>query len=177
MKLHLGCGKRFIPGYVHIDAIEFPHVDHVSAVDKLDFFGNCSAHVIYACHVLEHFKRSQVKNVLTEWHRILAYGGILRLAVPDFEALCELYLRTKSIENVIGPIFGRQDYLYNFHYNVFDYHSLSCLLASCGFDNIQRYDWRLTDHATIDDYSQSYFPHLCKDDGLLLSLNVEAVKR
>ena len=30
MKLHLGCGRRHIDGYVHIDVVDYPHVDHVS---------------------------------------------------------------------------------------------------------------------------------------------------
>ena len=29
----------------------------------------------------------------------------------------------------------------------------------------------------IDDYSQSYYPHMDKEDGKLMSLNVEAVKK
>src|SRR5438105_10345839 len=53
MKLHLGCGKRYIPGYVHIDAVDFPHVDHVSSIDRLSFIGDNSVDVIYNCHVLE----------------------------------------------------------------------------------------------------------------------------
>ena len=35
MKLHLGCGKRFIPGFYHIDALSYPHVDKVGSVDDL----------------------------------------------------------------------------------------------------------------------------------------------
>ena len=37
MKLHLGCGKRNIPGFVHIDAVDYPHVDHVSTIDNMSF--------------------------------------------------------------------------------------------------------------------------------------------
>jgi predicted SAM-dependent methyltransferase len=176
MKLHLGCGKRFIPGYSHIDAVEFPHVDHVSTVDRLDFIQDNSVDVIYTCHVLEHFKRANAKAVLAEWRRVLAPGGTLRLAVPDFEALVELYSKTKQIELVIGPIVGRQDYLYNFHYNIFDFNSLCQLLMASGFEGVRRYDWRHTEHCNIDDYSQAYYPHLDKKDGMLLSLNVEATK-
>lgn len=177
LKLHLGCGKKFIPGYIHIDAVEFPHVDHVATVDRLSFIKNNSIDVIYACHVLEHFKRLDVLRVLMEWNRVLVPGGVLRLALPDFEALVNLYNHTKRLELVIGPILGRQDYLYNFHYNLFDFCALKDLLIQANFDAVKRYDWRLTDHSDIDDYSQSYYPHMCKDDGMLLSLNVEALKQ
>ena len=55
MKLHLGCSKRYIPGYIHVDAIDFPHIDHVSGIDRLSFIGDSSVEVIYNCHVLDHF--------------------------------------------------------------------------------------------------------------------------
>lgn len=78
MKLHLGCGKRHIPGFVHIDAVEFPHVDHVAAIDNLSFIPDNSCTLIYNCHVLEHFKRRDALRVLKEWNRVLAPGGVLR---------------------------------------------------------------------------------------------------
>ena len=31
-------------------------------------------------------------------------------------------------------------------------------------------------HSDIDDYSQAYIPHMDKDNGTLMSLNVEAIK-
>jgi len=45
-----------------------------------------------------------------------------------------------------------------------------------GFRHIRRYDWRATDHAWLDDFSQAYLPHLDKERGTLVSLNVEAIK-
>lgn len=176
MKLHLGCGKRFIEGFIHIDAVEYPHIDHVCSIDQLSFLPDETCHLIYACHVLEHFKRREVARVLAEWNRVLKPGGVLRLSVPDFEAICKVYLSNHDIRSVIGPLFGRQDYLYNIHYNVFDFDSLSSALSSCGFRDVRRYDWRETEHANVDDYSQAYVPHLDKDNGILISLNVESRK-
>ena len=98
MKLHLGCGKRFIPGFVHIDAIDYKHVDHVATIDKLSFIPDNSVDLIYNCHVLEHFKRRDVQDVLKEWQRVLKPGGCLRTAVPDFEALAQLYVDNKNIK-------------------------------------------------------------------------------
>jgi predicted SAM-dependent methyltransferase len=174
MKLHVGCGKRYIPGFVHIDVVEYPHVNHVSSIDNLGFLPDASVELIYNCHVLEHFKRRDVPRVLREWHRVLKPGGVLRTSVPDFERLCETYTRFGDINLVIGALFGRQDYLYNIHYNVFDFHSLSEALAEAGFVNIRRYDWRETEHADVDDYSQAYIPHMDKERGIPISLNAEA---
>lgn len=176
MKLHLGCGRRHIPGFVHIDAVDYPHVDHVATIDNLSFIQDSSVDLIYNCHVLEHFKRRDVERVLREWHRVLKPGGVLRISVPDFAKLCEVYQRYGKLDLVIGALFGRQDYLYNIHYNVFDFASLSDLLHRSGFTNVQYYDWRQTEHAGMDDFSQAYIPHMDKDNGTLISLNVECDK-
>ena len=45
-----------------------------------------------------------------------------------------------------------------------------------GFKDVYKYDWRQTEHSYIDDYTQSYLPHMDKENGTLLSLNVEAIK-
>ncbi|GIW22085.1 MAG: hypothetical protein KatS3mg068_1092 [Candidatus Sericytochromatia bacterium] len=176
MKLHLGCGKRYIPGFVHIDIINYDHIDHVSSIDNLSFIADNSVDLIYNCHVLEHFKRQDVSKVLKEWYRVLKKGGILRTAVPDFEKIVEVYNKYKDLKMVIGPLFGRMDYLYNIHYNVFDFKTLKEELENAGFSNVHRYDWRETIHKDYDDFSQAYIPHMDKENGILISLNVEAVK-
>ena len=176
MKLHLGCGKRHIPGFVHIDAVDYPHVDHVASIDNLSFIQDNSVDLIYNCHVLEHFKRRDVERVLHEWFRVLKPGGVLRISVPDFAKLCEVYQRDGNINLVIGALFGRQDYLYNIHYNVFDFVSLSEVLQQSGFSEVKHYDWRHTEHADMDDFSQAYIPHMDKENGILISLNVECRK-
>jgi predicted SAM-dependent methyltransferase len=177
MKLHLGCGKRHIPGFVHIDAIDYPHIDHVASIDNLSFIGDGTVDLIYNCHVLEHFKRREVAKVLGEWKRVLKPGGVLRISVPDFASLSEVYQRHgNKLELVIGALFGRQDYLYNIHYNVFDYPTLSRILEEVGFEQVRRYDWRETEHAATDDYSQAYIPHMDKEHGIQISLNIECIK-
>lgn len=176
MNLHLGCGKRFIPGFVHIDAVAFPHVDYVQSIDRLDNFSDNTVDLIYVCHVLEHFKRNQVESVLREWLRVLRPGGILRVSVPDFSALASLYVQTGRLDLVVGPVCGRQDHQYNFHYNIFDFPTIKILFESVGFINVSTYDWRETEHCDVDDFSQAYIPHMDKENGVLISLNVEGVK-
>jgi hypothetical protein len=69
LKLHLGRGKRHIPGYIHMDGVDFPRIDRVTSIDNLSFIRDNTVDVIYNCHVLEHFKRRDVPRVLQEWHR------------------------------------------------------------------------------------------------------------
>lgn len=175
--LHLGCGKRYIPFFTyHIDTRQLPHVDYVTSADDLHMFGDNSVDLIYNSHLLEHFGRNQVEDVLKEWYRVLKVGGILEIAVPDFEKLVAVYLKTGDLKLILGSLVGRQDYPENTHYVVFDYSSLSEILGKVGFKNIHRYDWRDTIHKEYDDYSQAYIPHMEKEYGILVSLNVEATK-
>ena len=64
-----------------------------------------------------------------------------------------------------------------YHKTVYDEYSLKRLLFENGFRNIDLYDWKDTDHSHIDDHSQAYLPHMDKENGTLISLNVECTKR
>ena len=176
IKLHLGCGEKYIPGFIHIDIRQFDHIDYVTSVDKLDMFKDNTVDLIYNSHILDHVKRTETESVLNEWYRVLKVGGILRIAVSDFEAIAKIYLKKKNLEELMGLLYGRQDYEANFHYRIFDFDSLSNLLKKVGFKKIYRYDWKETIHKDYDDFSQAYLPHMDKEKGILMSLNVEAVK-
>lgn len=180
MRLHLGCGKRYIPGFVHIDLADYPHIDHRHDVRSLPMLRDGAAELAYACHVLEYFDRVEVADVLGEWKRVLQSGGVLRLAVPDFEALSAVYARDHELDRIIGPLFGRWNAPGTsgmiYHRTTYDFASLQAVLESAGFRDVRRYDWRETIHKDYDDYSQAYLPHLDKAHGTLISLNVEATK-
>ena len=176
MKLHLGCGSVKLDGFINIDIRYLPTVDRVDNVRFLRSFQDNTIDLIYASHVLEHFSRWDYKSVLTRWHTLLNRGGILRLAVPDFEAICKYYKKTKNLRAISGMLYGGQDVEENYHNWIWDFETLKADLEEIGFNNIQRYNWRSTEHGTIDDYSQSYLPHMNKQNGMLMSLNVEATK-
>lgn len=174
MNLHLGCGKRNIPGFINVDIADFPHVHHKRDVRNLAVFESNSVDLIYASHLLEYFDREEVKVVLKEWKRVLKPGATLRLAVPDFMKLILVYQGTGDIKYILGPLYGKLNGMY--HKTVYDFKSLKTLLEKMGFKNVRLYDWRQTIHKDYDDCSQAYFPHMDKENGLLVSLNVEATK-
>jgi len=185
VKLHLGCGKRYIPGFIHVDIADYPHVDHKTDISGLRIFADESVDLIYCCHAFEYFDRQEAQDkVLPEWRRVLRHGGVLRIAVPDFEAIVELYLQHRDLDRqgILGPLFGRmavetsQGTKILYHKTVYDFESLTKLLESAGFRNVHRYDWRATTHKDYDDFSQAYVPHMDKLHGMLMSLNVEAEK-
>ena len=176
IKLNLGCGRKILNGWINIDKIpQHPEVveDDVSILENIQ---DETVDIIYACHVLEHFGRHEIENVAKCWSRKLKSGGKIRIAVPDFEAVCKRYIEKKDIKEMIGFTSGGQKNEYDYHKIVFDFHSLKNLLEKAGFEDIKRYDWKATDHSHVDDYSQSYLPHMDKENGTLMSLNVEATK-
>ena len=178
IKLHLGCGKRYIPGFVHIDAVELPHVDFVQDIRVLGNIKDESASLVYACQVIEYFDREELPDVLREWRRVLRPNGVLRLSVPDFAVITRLYTAGLQLEWFLGTLYGRipDGGGYRFHRTTFDEASLRAALLSAGFVRPERWDWRNTEHAEVDDFSQAYFPHMEKERGILWNLNMQATR-
>lgn len=177
MKIHLGCWKRIIPGFINVDLYDAPHVHYKHDVRDLPMFEDGSVELIYASHVLEYFDRDEVKIVLKEWKRVLCKGGTLRIAVPNFTTLVRV-AESEGVDKILGPLYGRMEIngKYIYHKTVYDFDSLEKVLREAGFDNIRTYDWRQLIHKDYDDHSQAYFPHMDKENGILLSLNMEGDK-
>ena len=90
-KINLGCGWRnFGSDWIHIDGGNYPHLDSKDIVNLP--YDNNSIDLIYASHVLEYFDRVEAVDVLNKWYSKLKKGGILRLAVPNFEVIAKLYI-------------------------------------------------------------------------------------
>jgi len=176
MKLHLGCGNVLLPGWTNVDIDDIPGIDIKDDVTKLDKIKDNSCEIIYASHVLEHFGRNEFESILKLWNKKLKLKGILRLAVPDFEKAIRWYGKTGKIEDVLGQLSGGQKSEFDYHKMVYDKKILTNILEICGFGDIREWDWRDTEHSNFDDYSQSYLPHMEKDTGMLMSLNLEGRK-
>jgi predicted SAM-dependent methyltransferase len=177
-KVHVGCGRVNIPGFINVDRSNYKHVHYKRDVRDLRIFNKNSIDLIYASHVLEYFDLYEAIDTLKEWRRVLKKGGILRIAVPNFEALIKVYKKTRNIDKIIGPLYGRivQKKKKIYHKYVYDYKKIRFLLLKSGFKVVSKYNWKKTIHLNYDDCSQAYFPHMDKNRGILVSLNVEAKK-
>jgi predicted SAM-dependent methyltransferase len=181
IKLNVGCGSKKIHGYLNIDTRPDCNPDKIMDISKISSEFK-DVDVIYACHVLEHLPPNRnlgiasLYDVLNDWYVSLKYGGILRIAVPDAEAAMKYYLMHGDLAILSGFFHGGMKHINDIHYTTWDFTKLKECLQIKGFKDIRRYDWRTTEHNYIDDYSQSYLPHMDKNNGILMSLNVEATK-
>lgn len=179
IKLNIGCGWRnFGKDWIHIDGGNYDHLDYKD-ITKLEFEDN-SVDLIYASHVLEYFDRQEAVSLLKEWNRVLKNNGILRLAVPDFYAMTQLYfLDNYPLDTFLGPLFGKMKMGDQtiYHKTTYDWNSLCEILTKVGFKNFQKYNWQDYEvHVKNDDHSQAYIPHMDKENGKLISLNIECIK-
>jgi predicted SAM-dependent methyltransferase len=176
MKLHVGCGDVILPGWINVDLENLPGIDLQDDIRELKKVKDGTCDIIYASHVLEHVGRNEFESVLKLWNKKLKLNGILRIAVPNFEKAVMWYTKTKKIVDILGLVSGGQKTKFDFHNMIFDKKFLTDVLKQCGFDEIHEWDWRKVEHGKYDDYSQSYFPHMDKENGILVSLNLEAKK-
>lgn len=177
-KLHLGCGKKRLEGYINVDIQKGDNVDIVADVRNLSFEEN-SFDVIYNCAILEHLGRREWPDVLAHWAKFLKPGGKLYTSTTDFEALIKRYNVTGNLPELLGFLVGGQKDPYDHHGMVFDFAVLKETLESVGFESVMRYDWRTFDTGLqeLDDYSQAYLPHMDKEHGMLMVLNVVGTKK
>jgi len=96
MKLNLGCGDKILPGYVNVDVAPARagiEPDVLCDLHHLAPFADASADEVLAVHVVEHFWRWEVVDVLREWLRVLKPGGRMILECPNLQSACEQFLR------------------------------------------------------------------------------------
>ena len=178
MKINIGCGPRnFGKNWIHIDGGDY---DHVNSNDIfLESYNDESIELIYASHFLEYFDRDEIVFLLKSWRKKLKKNAKLRVAVPNFKVCAKLYLDgLYPLDSFLGPFYGKMkmgtEFIY--HKTIFDFKSLYELLFNVGMRNIDKYDWSKTEHSKFDDHSQAFLPHMDKQNGTLISLNVECVK-
>lgn len=90
--LNLGCGSHHHAAWLNVDIA--PSTPGVHAVDLRgdwplpeNFFD-----VVYHSHVLEHMSQAQGTEYLRKCFAVLKPGGVLRVAVPDLEAIARNYI-------------------------------------------------------------------------------------
>ena len=104
LRLNLGCGDKILPGYVNVDVAESRagrKPDVLCDLHRLTPFADASADEILSVHVVEHFWRWEILDVLREWVRVLKPGGLMVLECPNLISACEAFLADP--ERMSGP--------------------------------------------------------------------------
>ncbi len=179
--LHLGCGAKYLEGFVNIDGNLFRKSDLVLDLRNGLPLPDDSVGTIYSSHVFEHFYPDELHALLRECHRVLRPGGGMRIVVPDMEAAVAAYLA------------GHRDYFGDFprphrslggklsnllfceggHRQGLDFSYLEELLSDAGFRQIGRVQ---PQESRI--YVSHRLVHLVREEAGVapISLFVEAVK-
>ncbi len=110
MKLHLGCGGRYLPGALNVDRYDLRVADVQADAVRLPV--RCRAcEAVVAYHVIEHLGYIGAVYALAEFFRVLKPGGVLEMETPDPEASFQAFLEQDDPlwrANVLSWIFGTE---------------------------------------------------------------------
>jgi len=120
--LHVGCGPQYkseIKGFdndnwkeIRFDIDEKVNPDIVGTLIDMSKVETGSVDAIFSSHNIEHVFPHEVPIVLKEFYRVLKDDGMVVLACPDLQSVCEAVVNDKlleplyetSIGNKIAPI-------------------------------------------------------------------------
>jgi predicted SAM-dependent methyltransferase len=108
-RVNLGCGARFDPSWVNIDIVSTGESVIAHDLSRGIPLPDESAEIVYHSHVLEHIPREEAGEFLSECFRVLQPGGTIRVAVPDLETICRIYLEKLELASA-GDKAAAHDY-------------------------------------------------------------------
>jgi predicted SAM-dependent methyltransferase len=153
-RLHLGSGRRVVPGWLNVD-VSGSQYDVDLAAGRLPW-PDASFTVVVAQHVIEHLElEDELLPLFRELRRILHPRGEIWLSCPDLEKVCRAYSEDKAAALHIDrrqrmprsalpdgvPTQHFVNWLFHQggeHKNLFDFELLSWALREAGFVSCNR---------------------------------------
>jgi predicted SAM-dependent methyltransferase len=137
VKLHLGCGKKRLEGWVNVD---IENADVNCDIRKLPFEDE-SAEKVMAIHVFEHVPYAEKDDVLAEWYRVIEPDGLLILELPCMDKVINYIRNTKELapNMVMWPLFGDPSTIkteHDLHKWCYSRDELASLLYRAGFKSV-----------------------------------------
>ena len=93
-RLHVGCGRVRLDGWLNLDIQDLPGVDLVVDVNQGLHWRDVEA--VYAEHFLEHLDLDRAIGFLADIHGCLLPGGVVRLSTPNLDWVWETHYSTSS---------------------------------------------------------------------------------
>lgn len=161
MKLHLGCGEKYLEGYINID---FPSENHTvqskRVADRLcDVvaieFPYQSIQEVRLHHLFEHFSRAQALALLCRWTDWLEIGGTLHIETPDWDASILTYLSPFTTadqkEQVLRHLFGSHEASWAVHWDAWHKKRFKKTLEALGYVNLifKKNEWGVTKNIEV----------------------------
>jgi SAM-dependent methyltransferase len=90
--LNIGCGEQYHPAWINVDLVaRGPEVIRHDLRRGLPF-DNGTIDAVYHSHVLEHLDPERGRDLIAECYRVIKPGGVVRVIIPDLEAIARNYL-------------------------------------------------------------------------------------
>jgi SAM-dependent methyltransferase len=144
--LHLGCGTKYLPGFLNIDGNLFNKIDlWLDVRNGLPFPSN-TVDSIYSTHMFEHFYPDELQMLLRECLRVLRPGGGIRLIVPNLASAISAYSQKQSAWfydsfprhfDSLGGRFSNFVFCDGQHRTAFDFSYLDEVLRQSGFREVE----------------------------------------
>ncbi len=106
-------------------------------------FRDASIEAVLASHVLEHLTVEEARSCVAEIQRVLVPGGVVRVAVPDLDAVVADYDPRDPDAFLDGLLQGRERSTSR-HRHWWNYNetSMRALLEGAGFATVERREYR-----------------------------------
>jgi hypothetical protein len=142
-RLHLGCGMKYLEGYVNVDYP--PSLHSVQNLSVADIFSDItelkynlsSIEEIRLHHVFEHFSRPKALALLASWNSWLQPRGNIRIEVPDMKKSAKIIISpfssNKQKMKSIRHLFGSHEASWAYHLEGYTATTLQNTLEKIGF--------------------------------------------
>jgi hypothetical protein len=160
IRLHLGCGERYLDGYVNVDfppetqsLMDTSRADLHADLTELEYAPE-SVNEVRLHHVFEHFDRPTALRLLLNWYDWLTPGGLLTIETPDFERCARAFLvpwRRNRRGMLLRHLFGSHEAGWAVHQDGWYEGKFRSHLEALGYERLRfsRRRWRGTHNITV----------------------------